>query len=141
MQPLIMVFVAVSMIALQFSRESYTLFSTSTVIDAREEQPEKQLLPMLVTDDGMLMAVREEQPLKQLLPMLVTDDGMLMDAREEQLLKEPSYRFVTELGIIVFIQPRIKVLVAVSMTALQLFLESYIVLSLSTTIALIAEHP
>ena len=118
MQPLIMVFVAVSMIALQFSRESYTLFSTSTVIDAREEQPEKQLLPMLVTDDGMLM-----------------------DAREEQLLKEPSYRFVTELGITVFIQPRIKVLVAVSMTALQLFLESYIVLSLSTTIASIAEHP
>ena len=28
--------------------------------------------------------LREEQPLKQLLPKLVTEDGILMDVREEQ---------------------------------------------------------
>ena len=30
-------------------------------MDVREEQPEKQELPKLVTEDGILMDVREEQ--------------------------------------------------------------------------------
>jgi hypothetical protein len=40
-------------------------------------QPEKALLPMLVTPDGMLTALKLLQPAKALLPMLVTLDGML----------------------------------------------------------------
>ena len=54
--------VDVSIIALQLSRESYTLLFLSTVIDSREEQLLKQLSPKLVTEDGMSMDVREEQP-------------------------------------------------------------------------------
>ena len=54
--------VDVSIIALQLSRESYTLLFLSTVIDSREEQPEKQYLSKLVTEDGMVTDVREEQP-------------------------------------------------------------------------------
>ena len=41
-------------------------------MDVREEQPLKQDLPKLVTEDGILMDVREEQPQKQYSPKLVT---------------------------------------------------------------------
>ena len=60
--PQIIVLLSVSITALQFSRESYTEFPASTTMDVREEQPKKQLLPKLVTEDGILMDVREEQP-------------------------------------------------------------------------------
>ena len=76
--------VDVSIIALQFSRESYTLLFLSTVIDSREEHSEKHSDPKLVTEDGMSMDAREEQPSKQERPKLVTEDGMSMDVREEQ---------------------------------------------------------
>ena len=57
LQPIIIVLLSVSIIALQFSRESYTLLFASTFIDTREEQSEKQHFPKLVTDDGMVMDV------------------------------------------------------------------------------------
>lgn len=40
LQPAIRVLVIVSMIALQLSRESYTLFPSSTDMDVKPEQPE-----------------------------------------------------------------------------------------------------
>ena len=58
----------------------------------------------------MTMLVRPLQPSNAKLPILVT-----------------------ELGIIVFLQPAIKVLEAVSIIALQLLRESYLGLPLSTT--------
>ena len=45
-------------------------------MDVSAEQPQKQLSPKLITDDGMWMDVSAEQPQKQLSPKLITDDGM-----------------------------------------------------------------
>ena len=82
--PQIIVLLSVSITALQFSRESYTEFSASTIIDVREEHIPKQASPKLVTEEGILMDGREEQPSKQFFPILVTEDGILTDVREEQ---------------------------------------------------------
>ena len=71
----------------------------------------KAPLSITVTELGIVMLVKLQQPLKALLPI-----------------------GVIELGIIVFLQPTIKVLVAVSMIALQLSRESYFGFSVSTTI-------
>ena len=56
---------------------------------------------MLATEFGISMEVKPVQPLKALFPILVT-----------------------ELGITVFMQPEISVLVEVSIIALQVLLES-----------------
>ena len=65
LQPAIIVLVAVTTIALQFSRESYTGFFASTEMAEREEQPEKHPLYKLVMEEGISIEAREEQPLKQ----------------------------------------------------------------------------
>ena len=109
--PAIMVLVLVSMIAWQFSRESYAGLFASTRIDASEEQSIKQLPSKLVTVDGIVIEVSNEQPWKQKYPKLLTDDG-----------------------IIVLRHPAIMVLVFVSMIALQLSRESYTGLFVSTRI-------
>lgn len=54
--------VLVSMIALQFSRESYFGFLSSTVIDSRDEQFAKQSSLILVTENGIVIEVRDEHP-------------------------------------------------------------------------------
>ena len=56
--------------------------------------------------------------------MLATELGIVMEVKPLQLLKAPSPMLVTELGITVFMQPEISVLVEVSIIALQVFLES-----------------
>ena len=61
LQPTTRVFVAVSIIALQFSRLSYVLLPLSTTIAERAEQPSKALFPILVTLLGIVTEVREEQ--------------------------------------------------------------------------------
>ena len=60
--PAIRVLEAVSIMALQFSRESYIVLPLSTTIEVREEQPLKAELPMLVTLLGIVTDVRPEQP-------------------------------------------------------------------------------
>ena len=102
-------------------------------MDMREEHPEKQPSPKLVTEDGILMDVREEQPPKQHSLKLVTEDGILMDVREEHPLKQYSPKLVTEDGITVPAHPQIIVLLFVSITALQFFRESYTEFPASTT--------
>ena len=62
LHPAISVLLDVSIIALQFSRLSYTEFSVPTVMLARLEQPANAPSPMLVTELGMAMLVRLEQP-------------------------------------------------------------------------------
>ena len=64
LQPAINVFVEVSIIALQLSRESYFVFSESTAIEVRPLQPSKGAVPMLVTLSGMVMEIRSSQPTK-----------------------------------------------------------------------------
>ena len=59
--PAIRVLEAVSIMALQFSRESYIVLPLSTTMEVREEQPSNALLPMLVTELGRVMEVRAEQ--------------------------------------------------------------------------------
>ena len=79
---------------------------------------------MLVTLLGMVMEVRPEQPENAYIPMLVTLLGMVMEVRPEQYSNARPPMLVTLLGIIVFLHPEIKVLVAVSIIALQLERES-----------------
>ena len=80
--PAIRVLVAVSIIALQFSRESYVVLPLSTTIVVREEQYSNAKSPMLVTELGMVMEVRE-QLWNARLPMLVTELGRVMEVREQ----------------------------------------------------------
>ena len=62
--PKIMLLVEVSIIALQFFRESYTGLFSSTMMEVRDEQLPKHHSPKLVTEEGMVMEVRDE-PEKQ----------------------------------------------------------------------------
>ena len=70
------------------------------------------------------MDVRPLQPKKALSPMDVTLLEMVIDVRPMHSQKAQEPMDVTLLGMTVFLQPEISVLVAVSMMALQLFLES-----------------
>ena len=79
---------------------------------------------MVVTEFGMLMVVRLEQPENASHWIEVTEFGMLMAVRLEQPKNASSPIEVTEFGIVVFLQPAINVLVAVSIMALQLLRES-----------------
>ena len=82
--PAISVLEAVSIMALQFSRESYIVLLLSTIMELREEQYANAHSPMLVTEVGMVTEVREEQLLNAHFPILVTELGMEMEVREEQ---------------------------------------------------------
>jgi len=72
LQPTISVFVAVSMIALQPFRESYSILPERTVIEVSPEQPEKAEEPMLVTLLGISTEVILVQPEKAEEPMEIT---------------------------------------------------------------------
>ena len=73
----------------------------------------------------MVTDVSPEQPLKALIPIDVTLLGIVTDVRPEQLAKAKFPIDVTLLGITVFGPPLIRVLLAVSIIALQLSRESY----------------
>ena len=111
LQPAINAFSEVSIIALQLSRESYTVFPSSTMIDIKLLQPWKTRLPIDVTLEGIVTDVKPLQPKKADLPIDVTLEG-----------------------IIVFWHPVINVLSEVLTIALQLLRESYTVLPSSITI-------
>jgi len=64
--------------------------------------------------------------------MLVTLLGMVMEVRPVQPSNALPPILVTLLGMIVFLHPVIRVFVLVSIMALQLSLESYLLLSAST---------
>ena len=141
LQPATSVLVSVSMTALQFSRESYTVFPLSTDIAAKALQPSKTSIPIDVTLLGMVTDVRPVQKLKASLPIDFTLLGMVNDFRPVQFSKALSPMPVTLLGMTVFMQPEIIVLVAVSMIALQFSRESYTVFPLSTDIDVRAGQP
>lgn len=62
LDPAIMVLLLVLMIAWQFSRESNTGLFASTRIEASDEHSLKHPLPILVTEEGMVIEVSDEQP-------------------------------------------------------------------------------
>ena len=109
-----------------------TLFGM--VMEVRLVQPSKAWLPMLVTFLGIVIEVRPLQLLKAAAPMPVTLSGIKMEVRSVQLEKAEEPMLVTLFGIVVFGQPAIRVFEAVSIIALQLSRESYMLLSDSTTI-------
>ena len=78
LHPAIRVFVAVSIIALQLSRLSYTLFFWSTIKVSRLLQYSNAPFPMLVTLFGIVMLARLLQYSNAPLPMLVTLLGISM---------------------------------------------------------------
>ena len=61
LQPATRVLLAVFIIALQLSRESYFLLPASTLTLVKPVQPANAPYPMLVTDEGILMLVKPEQ--------------------------------------------------------------------------------
>ena len=61
LQPAIRVLDEVSIIALQLSRESYVVFSPSTMIEVKLKQLEKAASPMLVTLLGMVTEIKSLQ--------------------------------------------------------------------------------
>ena len=64
------------------------------------------------------------QPEKQTLPKLVTELGIVIEVKPVQSSKQDLPKLVTELGIVVFLQPAIIVFEEVSIIALQFSLES-----------------
>ena len=76
--PCIRRFVLVSMMALQLFRESYTLFSSATIILVSSPHPINASSPIHVTDSGILMLVSASHPLNASAPISVTEFGMLM---------------------------------------------------------------
>ena len=62
LQPATRVLLAVSIMALQLSRESYFVLPASTLMLVKPVQPSNALSPMLVTDEGMVMLVKPVQP-------------------------------------------------------------------------------
>ena len=89
----------------------------------------------------MVTSVKPEQPEKALSPIDVTEFGMITEVKPPpQPQKAPGPIVVTELGIIVLWHPVIRVLLSVSIIALQLLRESYLGFPFSTTIEVKAEH-
>ena len=94
-------FVAVSIIALQLSRESYLMLLSSTLILAIPLQLEKAPYPMVVTELGIVILVKLEQPLKALPSTEVTELGMVTEARLLQPIKAYWSIEVTEFGMVI----------------------------------------
>mgnify|MGYP003327605298 CR=1 FL=1 len=111
------------------------------VTEVRAVQPEKAEPPMLVTLLEMVTEVRPLQPLKADCPMLVTLLGIVTEVKPLQPEKAESPILVTLLGIVELLQPRIRVFVAVSIIALQLLRQSYLLLPLATVIEVRPQQP
>ena len=71
----------------------------------------------------------------------MTELGIATEVSPEQPGKALSPMEVTELGMMVFLHPTTNLLVYVSIIALQLSRESYLLLSLSTTTEVSPEQP
>lgn len=96
-------------------------------------QRSKAIVFNVTIEFGITTEVKPVQP-KGSHPNSVTELGMVIDVKPVQPNKAKSPIDVTELGIVVVLQPKINLLLEVSIIALQLFRESYFVLSLATTI-------
>ena len=89
-QPVIKVLVEVSIIALQSSLESYTVFPSFTMIELKEVQLLKVKLPIEVTLSGITIELKEEQHSKAHLPIEVTLSGITIEFKEEHNSKAKS---------------------------------------------------
>ena len=105
LQPATRVLLAVSIIALQLSRESYFVLPASTLMLVKPVQRSNAYLPKLVTDEGMLTLVRPVQSLNAPCPMLVTDEGMVMLVKPVQRENAEPPMLVTDEGMVMLVRP------------------------------------
>ena len=78
LHPAIKAFSLVSMMALQFSRESYVSLPSATTIEVRFLQPKNEEYQLMkFTDLGITMLVIPMHPSKALRSILFTDSGMI----------------------------------------------------------------
>jgi hypothetical protein len=89
----------------------------------------------------MVTLVRSEQLENASLYILVTEFGISILVRPEQPENAYSPMVVTEFGMMVFLHPAINLLEAVSIMALQLFRESYMLLPDLTVMLVKPEQP
>ena len=85
LQPASKVFVAVSIIALQLSLESYLELPLSTTIDFKPLQKEKTLSPIEETELGIVMLVNRLQFRKVPSPIEETELGIVTLVKPRQL--------------------------------------------------------
>ena len=123
-QPNIKVLLAVLIIALQLSRESYLGLLLSIVMLVMPLQPPNASWSMSVTELPMVTLVRPVQYAKAWTSSVVTELGISTLVKLLQPQNAPLPMVVTVLGITVFLQPAINLLFAVLMMALQLSRES-----------------
>ena len=110
------------------------LILVGRLIDAKLLQPAKVLALISVTPLGIVIEDKPAQPENAPLPIVATPEGMVMELKSPQPEKALLPMLVTLLGITVFLQPEIRLLLAVSIIALQPSRESYFALFASTTI-------
>ncbi len=79
LHPVINVLSAALIIALQLSRESYTVLPSSTIIDVKPLQTSKALRPIDVTLEGIVNDVKPLHSLKAHSPIDVTLEGIVTD--------------------------------------------------------------
>ncbi len=58
--------------------------------EMRDVQPKKDLFPIVLTDEGIVMEVRFMQPAKADFPIDVTVEGIMIEEREVQWQRAPS---------------------------------------------------
>ena len=105
LHPLINVFVAVSIMALQFSRELYTELPLSTFMLVKPLQLENAPVPIEVTELGMVTLVRPLQLRNAPSPIEVTELGMVTLVKPLQPRNASSPISMTELGIVTLVRP------------------------------------
>ena len=105
LQPNNNLFDTVSIIALQFSRESYTSLPSSTTILVKLVQPPKAHLPISVTEDGITTLVKLVQPSKAPSSISVTVSGISMLVNPVQPLKASCSILLTDDGITTLVNP------------------------------------
>ena len=96
-------------------------------------QLRKHPIPILVTP-GIEIEVKPPHWLKAPSPKLVTLLGIVIEVKPLHLLKALLPILFTVFGITVFLHPQIRVLLSLSIMALQLLRESYFVFFVSTDI-------
>ena len=82
------------------------------------------MLPMVVTVDGIVRELSPEQQVKAPSIMVATELGNSMARNPPQLEKAATPMVMTLPGMVLLLQPQIRVLVAVSIMALQSSRES-----------------
>ena len=87
LQPVIRVFVSVTIIALQSPRESYFGFPFSTIKLVKLVQPLKAALPIEVTELGIVTDVKPVQPEKASKSINLTELPMVTEVKPVQPMK------------------------------------------------------